>query len=69
MSNYATKSHLKNATDVDALHLASLKSDIDKLEIDKLKKVPSGGNNLKLKVDELDVDKLVPVPFSLSKLS
>ena len=48
MSNYATKSHLKNATDVDALHFAkkadlvSLKSDIDKLEIDKLKKVPSG---------------------------
>ena len=35
LSNYATKSHLKNATDVDALHfakkadLASLKSDID----------------------------------------
>ena len=75
MSNYPTKSHLKNATDVDALHFAkkadlvSLKSDIDKLEIDKLKKVPSGWNNLKLKVDELDVDKLVPVPFSLSKLS
>ena len=75
MSNYATKSHLKNAADVDALHFAkkadlvSLKSDIDKLEIDKLKKVPSGWNNLKLKVDELDVDKLVPVPFGLSKLS
>ena len=37
MSNYATKSHLKNATDVDAVHfdkkadLASLKSDTDKL--------------------------------------
>ena len=63
MSNYATKSHLKNATDVDALHfdkkadLASLKSDTDKLEIDKWKKVPSGWNNLKLKVDELDADK------------
>ena len=75
MSNYATKSHLKNATDVDALHFAkkadlvSLKSDIDKLEIDKLKKVPIGWNNLKLKVDELDVDKLVTVPFGLSKLS
>ena len=43
LSNYVTKSHLKNAGDVDTLdfakkaHLANLKSEADKLEIGKLK--------------------------------
>ena len=41
--------------------LASLKSNEDKLDIDKLENVPSNLNNLKGKVDKLDVDKLVPV--------
>ena len=42
--NYATKSDLKNATGVTTLQfakkadLASLKSDVDELDIDKLKK-------------------------------
>ena len=49
--------------------LASLKSEVDKLDIDKLEKVPTGLNSLKSKVDKLDVDKLVPVPVDLSKLS
>ena len=49
--------------------LANLKSDVDKLDIDKLKNVPTGLNSLKRKVDELDVDKLVPVPVHLNKLS
>ena len=49
--------------------LASLKSNADKLDIDKLKNVPTNLNNLKSKVDKLDVDKLVPVPVDLSKLS
>ena len=49
--------------------LANLKSDVDKLDIDKLKNVPSNLSNLKSKVDELDVDKLKPVPVILSKLS
>ena len=46
MSNYATKSDFKSATDVDILtfvkegNLASLKSDIDALDIEKLKAVP-----------------------------
>ena len=46
--NYATRFELKNATDVDIskfaekADLASLKSDIDKLGIDKLEKVLSG---------------------------
>ena len=41
--------------------LASLKSNEDKLDNDKLENVPSNLNNLKGKVDKLDVDKLVPV--------
>ena len=40
--------------------LANLKSNVDKLDIDKLKNVPTNLSNWKSKVDELDVDKLVP---------
>ena len=36
--------------------LANLKSDVDKLDIDKLKNVPTNLSNLKSKVDQLDVD-------------
>ena len=75
LSNYATKKDLKNATGVDTtsfakkVDLASLKSDVHKLDIDKLKNVPSGLGSFKSKVGKLDVDKLVPVPVDLSKLS
>ena len=75
LSNYATKADLKNATGVDTskfakkVDLASLKSNVDKLDIDKLKNVPTNLSNLKSKVDKLDVDKLVPVPVNLSKLN
>ena len=74
LSNYATKSDLKKATDVDALDFAkiddstSLKSNIGKLDIDKLKNVPIGLSSLKSKVDKLDVDKLLPVPVDLKKI-
>ena len=51
------------------IDLASLKSDVDELDIDKLKTVPSGLSNWKSNVDKLDVDKLVPAPVDLSKLS
>ena len=51
------------------LDLANLKSDIDKLDIDKLKNVPGKLSNLKTKVYKLDVDKLVPAPVDLSELS
>ena len=74
LSNYATKEDLKNATGVDTskfaknVGLANLKSDIDKLDIDKLKNVPRNLSNLKSKVDKLDADKLVPAPVDLSKL-
>ena len=46
LSNYATKTNLKNVTHVDTsslalkTNLASLKTDIDKLDIDKLALVP-----------------------------
>ena len=75
LSHYATKADLTNAPGVDTssfvkkTRLPNLKSDVDKLDIDKLKNVPSNLSNLKSKVDELDVDKLVPVPVDLSKLS
>ena len=75
LSNYRTKADLKSATGVDTSDfakkkpgLANLKSGVDKLDIDKLKNVPTSLSNLKSKVDKLDVDKLVPVPVDLSKL-
>ena len=53
MSNYATKTDLKNATHVDTSSFA-LKPNLA---------------NLKSEVDKLDFDKLGPVPVDLSKLS
>ena len=53
MSSYATKTDLKNATVINTrsfakmLDLASLKPNVDKLDIDKLKKVPTNVSNLK----------------------
>ena len=47
---------------------ANLKSEIDKLDTDRLGKVPSGLNSLKSKVDNFHVDKLKPVATDLSKL-
>ena len=50
--------------------LVDLKSDVDKLNIDKLKNAPSNLRNLKSKVDKLlDTDNLVSVFVDLSKLS
>ena len=62
--NYATKANLKNATYVDTSRLHA-----DKLDINKLKSVPSILSNLKSKVDILYVNKLAIVPVGLSKLS
>ena len=75
LSNYATKEDLKNATSVDTSYFAKktdlvhLKFDVDKLDINKVKKVSSNLSNLKSKVDKLEADKLVSVPVDLSKLS
>ena len=74
MSSYATKTELKNETGVDTSSLAknigfaNSKSDVEKLDIDKLKNLPSGFSSLKSKVDKLDVEKLARVPVDLSKL-
>ena len=46
-----------------------LKSNVNKLDIDKLKHVPTNLSYLKSKVDKLDVDKLVHIPVDSSKLS
>ena len=52
LSNYATKTDLKNVTHVDTLRFA-LKTNLA---------------NPKTEVDKLDIDKLAPVPIDLSKL-
>ena len=73
--NCATKAYLKNATGVGTSKFAekvdsvNLKSDVEKVDTDKLKNVSSNLSDLKSKMDKLDVDKLVPVPVDLSKLS
>ena len=75
LSNYATKADLKDATGFDTskfakkVDLANLKFNVDKLDIDKLKNVPTNLSNLTSKVDRLDVDKLVLVPVDLSRQS
>ena len=74
LSNYATKADLKNVTGVHTssfakiTDIANLKSDVDKLDIDELKNVPSNLNNLKSKVDKLDIGNLETTPVDLSKL-
>ena len=73
LSNYASKADFKNVTGVDTSDfsktsdLANLKSDVGKLDIDKLKNIPSNLSDLKSKVDKLDADKLLPIPVDLSK--
>ena len=46
-----------------------MKSDADKINIDKLKNIPYSARNLKRKVEKIDVYKLVPVPVDFNKLS
>ena len=53
LSNYATKTDIKNISHVDTSSFA-LKTNLA---------------NLKTEVDKLDIDKLVPIPADLSKLS
>ena len=53
LSNYATKTDLKNVTHVDTSSFA-LKTNLA---------------SLKTEVDKFDIEKLVPVPADLSKLS
>ena len=59
LPNYATKAGLKNAIFVDMsklakkVDLAYLKSNVDKLNINKLKNVRTNLSNLKSKLDKL----------------
>ena len=75
LSFYATEADLKNAADVNPSNIAkkvdfaNLKSNLNILDTDKLKNVPTNLSNLKSKIDKLDVDKLVSVPVDLSKLN
>ena len=75
LSNYETKPDLKNAAGIDTSKFAkkddlvSLKSNVDKLDVDKWKNVPTILRNLKSKVDQLVVNKLIPDSVGLSKLS
>ena len=74
-SNYTTKADIKNITHVDTSSFAlktivtNLKTEVDKLDIDKLRSLPNNLSILKTKVDKLHIDKLAPVPTDLSKLS
>ena len=75
LSDYPTKADLENATSVytskvaKKVDLANIKSNIDKLDFDELKNVPTNLSNLKSNVHKLDVDKLATVPVDFSKLS
>ena len=75
LSNYATKTDLKNAAGIDTssfskkVDLTNLKTNVDKLDIDTLKNISTNLSNWKSKVDKADVEKLIPVPVDLSKLS
>ena len=65
LSNYATKTDLKNAAGIDTssfakkVDLTSLKSDVDEPDIGELKTLPTNLINLKSKVDKLDGDKFL----------
>ena len=67
LSNYVIKPDLKNKQVFihqnlrKKVDLANLKYDVDKLDIDKLKNVPTNLSKWKGGEDKLDFDKLVPV--------
>ena len=75
LSNYAIKADMKNMTHVDTSSFAlktnstSLKTEVDKLDIDKLKSLPNNLSKIKTEIDKLDTGKLVTVPVDLSKLT
>ena len=55
LSNYATKSVGVDTQFAKKDDIGNLKSWVDKLDIDKLEKVPSSLNSMKSKVDNLDI--------------
>ena len=72
LSNYTTD--IKNISHIDTSsfalksNLAGSKTEVDKLDIDKLKSLPNNLRSLRSKVDKIDINKLAPVPVDLSKL-
>ena len=75
LSNYAKKKDIENITHIDIsgfalkINLANLKTEVDKLDTDKLSNLPNNLNNLRNEVDKLDTDKLVRISADSSKLS
>ena len=75
LSNCGTKTDFKNTTGNNTSKLAatsdlvSLKAEVDKLDVDKLKSVRTNLSNLKSKLDKVDIGKLDTTPVDLSKLS
>ena len=75
LSNYPAKTDIKNISHIDASsftlksNLAVLKTEVNKLDIDRLRSLSNNLSILKNKVDKLDIDKLLPVPVDLSKLT
>ena len=62
-------SHIDTSSFALKSNLDSLKTEVDKLDIDKLKSLPNNSSNLNIEVDELDMDKLASVPVDVNKLS
>ena len=54
LSNYATKTDVKNISHVDTIYCFALKTNLA---------------NIKTEVDILDIDKLAPISVDLNKLS
>ena len=59
-----TQHHLKKKK----VDLASLKLDVDKLDIDDCRTVHNDLNNLESKIKKINVDKLKTIPFDLKSL-
>ena len=72
MSNYVTKTYLKNVTGIDTSKLAaksdwvSLKAEVDKIDMNKLKSVPTNLSNLKSKLEKLNIGKVETTPVDLN---
>ena len=65
MSNYARKSEVKETTG----DIVSSKLDVDKLDTDKLKSVPTSLNNLESKANKISTHKLKIVLIDFKKLN
>ena len=73
MSYYATKADLKIAIGIDTsgfalkLNLASLKAEVDNIDVEKLKNVSTNLSNLKSKKDKLNIDSTCSCWFKQAK--